>query len=99
MSSQTWEYFLLQTLNLDLIFIIIILQKANRLIGLIKKSFEFLDAPMLPTLYTSLVHPYLDYACVVWCPFQLGDIRIIEKVQRRATKIIPSLKDMIVRCR
>ena len=48
---------------------------------------------MLQTLYTSLVHPYLDYASVVWCPFQLGEIRIIEKVQRRATKIIPSLKD------
>ena len=70
-----------------------IVQKANRLIGLIKKSFEFLDAPMLRTLYISLVRPYLGYACVVWCPFQLGDIRIIEKVQRRATKIIPSLKD------
>ena len=70
-----------------------IVQKANRLIGLIKKSFDFLDAPMLRTLYTSLVCPYLDYACVVWCPFQLGDIRIIEKVQRRATKIIQSLKD------
>ena len=48
---------------------------------------------MLRTLYTSLVHPYLDYACVVWCPFQLGDIGIIEKVQMCATKIIPSLKD------
>ena len=46
-----------------------ILQKANRLIGLIKQAFEFLDASMLQTSYTSLVHPYLDYACVVWCPF------------------------------
>ena len=70
-----------------------IVQKANRLIGLIKRSFEFLDAPMLWTLYTSLVRPHLDYACVVWCPFQLGDIRTIEKVQRRAIKIVPTLKD------
>ena len=30
---------------------------------------------------------------MVWCPFQLGDIRTIEKVQRRATKIVPTLKD------
>ena len=31
----------------------------------------------------------LDYACVVvWCPFQLGDMRVIEK--GRATKIVPS---------
>ena len=40
-----------------------------------------------------MVRPYLDYACVVWCPFQLGDMRIIEKVQRRVTKIVPSLED------
>ena len=51
-----------------------IMQKANQLIGLINKSFEVLDAPMSQTLHTNLVHPYLDYAIVVWCPFQLGDI-------------------------
>ena len=48
---------------------------------------------MLQTLHTSLIHPYLDYVCVVWCPFQLGDIRVIERVQRSVTKIVPSLKD------
>ena len=51
---------------------------------------------MLQTLYTSLIHcSYLDYqyACVVWCPFQLGGMRAIEKIQRCATKIVPSLKD------
>ena len=72
-----------------------IVQKANQFIGLIKKSFEFLDAPMLRTLYTSLVRSYLDYAYMVWCPFQLGNMRVIEKVQRCTTKIIPSLKDKL----
>ena len=46
-------------------------------------------------LYTSLVHLHLDYACVVWCPFQLGDmqVRTIENVHRYATKIALSLED------
>ena len=72
------------------------MQKTNEVIGFIKKLFEFLDALMLQTLYTSLIHcSYLDYqyACVVWCPFQLGGMRAIEKIQRCATKIVPSLKD------
>ena len=47
---------------------------------------------MLWTLYISLVRPHLDYACVVRCPFQLGDVRAVEKVQRRATKIVPALR-------
>ena len=43
---------------------------------IIGKVHEFLDAPMLRTFYVSLVCPYLDYACVVWCLFQLGDMRV-----------------------
>ena len=72
------------------------MQKTNEVIGFNKKLFEFLDVLMLQTLYTSLIHcSYLDYqyACVVWCPFQLGGMRAIEKIQRCATKIVPSLKD------
>ena len=40
---------------------------------------------MLCTLYPSLDYPHLDYACLVWFPFQLRDIRTIEKL---AAKII-----------
>ena len=30
----------------------------------------------------------------VWCPFQSGDMRAVEKVQRKATKIVPALKNI-----
>ena len=40
---------------------------------------------MLHNLYTALIRPHLDYACVIWNPYQLGDIRILERVQRSAT--------------
>ena len=71
-----------------------IVHKANRLIGLIKQTFNYLDPPMLRALYVGLVRPHLDYALVVWSPNQLGDIRTIENVQRRATRIIPSFRTM-----
>ena len=71
-----------------------IVQKANWLISLIKNPFNFwMYIPMLQTLYTNLVYPYLNYACVIWCSFQLGDVRVIEKVQSHVTKIVPSLTD------
>jgi len=39
-----------------------------------------------------MVRPHLEYSNSVWCPFKKGDIENIEKVQKRATKLIISLK-------
>ena len=43
-------------------------------------------------LYKSLVRPHLEYANCVWSPYKKGDVEAIEKVQKRATKLIISLK-------
>ena len=69
-----------------------IVRRANILIGIIKRTFSCLDQSMFRTLYTTLIRPHLDYASVVWNPYQLGHIRAIEKVQRRATRIIPEFR-------
>jgi len=44
-------------------------------------------------LYKSLVRPHLEYANSVWSPYKKGDVEAIEKVQRRATKLLISLKN------
>jgi len=61
-------------------------QKANNLTGIIKRIFSYLDQRVLRTLYTTLICPHLDYASVAWNPYQLGNVRCIEKVQRCATR-------------
>ena len=47
-------------------------------------------------LYKSLVKPHVEYAHSVWCPYKKGDITDIEKVQKRATKLIISLKKLFI---
>ena len=41
-----------------------------------------------------MVRPHLEYGNVIWGPFYAQDKKDVESVQRRATKLIPELKDM-----
>ena len=50
-----------------------------------------MDNKTLILLYKSLVRPILEYGPSVWAPFLKRQSSIIEKVQRRATKLIPEL--------
>ncbi|XP_071944903.1 uncharacterized protein [Antedon mediterranea] len=72
----------------------IVSNRANRVVGLIRHTFNYLDEEMFVPLFKSLVRPHLEYANCVWSPFLRKDITCIEKVQRRETKAIPSLKDL-----
>ena len=65
--------------------------KANRILGLIKRSFACLDSNMLVRLYKSMVRPALEYSNTTWGPYYLMDQRKVEAIQRRATKLITSL--------
>ena len=37
---------------------------------------------------------YVEYANSIWSPYKKGDIEAIEKVQKRATKLVISLKKL-----
>ena len=69
-------------------------KKANSLVGLIRRSFTFLDGETFLRLYKSLVRPHLEYAAAVWCPTWRKDLTRLEAVQRRATKQVPGLHSL-----
>lgn len=68
--------------------------KASRLLGLIKATFSCIDGDTLPRLFTTLVRPHLEYGNIIWHPRHRIDKLQIEKIQRRATKLIPHLKHL-----
>ena len=70
------------------------INKANSRVGMIRRSFSYLEANNFNTLYKSLVRPILEYCSSVWYPLYKTDINEIEKVQHRATKSVPSIKHL-----
>ena len=69
--------------------------KANKIVGLIviRRSFDHLSEKMFVILYKSLVRPILEYGHSIWQPSEKGLCCDIEKVQKRAIKMLGHLKD------
>jgi len=65
--------------------------KSNQILGLIKRSFVYKNGEVMKKLFTSLVRPLLEYGNVVWYPRYNKDAVKLERVQRRATKMIEGL--------
>ena len=69
-------------------------RKANMILGLIKRNFSYIDKDVFNKLYKSLVRPHVEYAQEIWHPFLKRQSKLIEGVQRRATKLIPEIKHL-----
>jgi hypothetical protein len=69
-------------------------KKANKALGMIKRNFECVNQEIFQILYSVLVRPHLEYAVQVWNPYLIGEKEKIEKVQRRATKIVKEIKNI-----
>ena len=68
-------------------------KKANQMLGVIKRTYRTRDAVTMTTLYKSMVRPHLEYGNAIWGPCYMGDLKAVEGVQRRATKLVQHLYD------
>lgn len=64
-----------------------IVNKANKVLGIIRRSLGNDNRYAFSCLFKSLVRPILEYAVPVWSPYQKKDIESLEKVQRRASRL------------
>ena len=66
---------------------------ANHL-GIIFRTFTYIDSVIFLNLYKSLVRPHLEYATQIWSPLYKKDRITTENVQRRATCLVKSVKHL-----
>ena len=69
-------------------------KKGNRVLSLIKCNFKFFTKDIIIRLHKQMVRPHLEYAIQAWSPYLQKDIDKLEKVQRRATKMIKDLEHL-----
>ena len=65
--------------------------KANKMLGFIRCSLSSRSDQFLQTfrsLYVALVRSHLEYASEIWSPKSVTLIKLIEGVQRRATRLL-----------
>jgi len=67
--------------------------KAYSVLGVIKRDFIYMDERTFILLYKSMVRPHVEFANSVWCPYKISDLKEIEKIQKRATKLIIKVKN------
>ena len=72
----------------------IVASKGNQVLGMIRRNITYKDKSLIVPLYKAIVRPHLEYCIQAWSPYLRKDIDMLEKIQRRATKLIPGLRDL-----
>ena len=62
-------------------------------LGQISRAFHYRDRYVFVRLYRQYVRPHLEFSTQAWSPWTEADISVLEKVQKRAVKMVSGLRE------
>ena len=69
--------------------------KVNQVLGMIRRNITYYkEKSLIIPLYKAIGSPHLGYCIQAWNPHLRKDVDMLDKIQRRATKLIPELRDL-----
>ena len=68
--------------------------KAIQSLATIKRTFKYITKESFNILYKTYIQPHIEYCVQAWTPYYAKDIDLLEKVQHRATKLLPQLANL-----
>ena len=69
-------------------------KRGNMVLGIMKRNFNLGDKDVTLKLYKSMVRPHLEYSIQAWSPHTKKNIKLLEGVQRRATKLVRGCRNL-----
>ena len=66
----------------------------NQIIGFIRRNIVYKEKELIIPLYKTIVRLHLEYCIQAWRPYRKKDIDILERIQRRTSKITQKLRNI-----
>ena len=70
------------------------ISKANSQLGRMRRTFKFFNIKLFKIIYPTFIRPHLEFASPVWNSISKGNIKKLENIQRRATKMVIELSNL-----